>query len=838
MAFKSPTVNPRETQSSPILCTSYPNSAAIAPTTAEPEKPNTPTKKASKKKRKKKTKTATQKPATEDPAGTENVNSTPDRKANSGKPLIVNSTEVTSNGTQKDPYGTAQPRPIDTSVAVHSGAMADNGSGRHAFVHPFLYLPANNWSYYPAPESSNYLKHTTSAWGSDGSFLSSTRDSTPPTTGSGQFGYPSDQMFCPGGNHLYFGTPPESASPMPPPSGGQPDAFPLQFPPQNGYPVRFPHGPPYPPFFGWPVYSPPMYHGPSDHMMPASQGHPSPCPCHHPNYGYHAHPNFAGQPVNYPHCGCCSLMHEQYRDVEQSHFAPHPDHGHFTPAESPAHTGEEDRSGQSAAQLGDSAAAPVVTENTNVEPVLSRSSANSGSGDESTSSKEAEEVAKQAKNPSPKSSSPVAREPAVITPQNYKPLLDVVGVKELEPLSAFLLGAFEREEFTDSRIVLTSSKNLFYPITFHVHKLILARSPFLAFLLKKNEHIQRNSVIDAVAGENFCLARAFEAALQTLYGLPLLNKDQLQRLTLSALGYAEGRAEMDPVANKEANVDFALCYAVSGAFLCDPDVVKTGIKLAIDLIDWDTVELCLHFGLSVTDFAVTYSETSPSECSTTHESDCHRSEGEGAPSNSDGLLQELQQVWAPKVVTAALQFIISNLPPDFELYTKAQTTLMPDRVPRHLRNIPGSILFNPKLATVKFGSLGSLSDRRPSRECCIASAVVLALPFDQLKEAFELMGKKEIMIAKVVHEILAERETRRLCALRSYARQNPEHKKKDEYPEEIKHLGFSEFISCPKVKRIGDIDILVDFSLEREWKGFSVSTSEIVDGRKLLRGKK
>ncbi|KAL2012723.1 hypothetical protein VTN00DRAFT_248 [Thermoascus crustaceus] len=834
MAIKSPVANSRETQSSPILCTFH-DACAIAPATTKPEQPDAQPKRASKKKKKRKNKTANQKPAIEDGAGADDVSKHPDPKANLDAPLIVNSTGNDSNMAQKDTCGTDQPQQIDISVAVHSGTMTENGSGRHALTCPFFYTPTNNWSYYPAPENSNYLRHQNSAWGSDGSFLASTQNSTPPTTGSGHFGYSPDHMFFPGGSHhFYLGTTPESASPVPPPSGSQPDACQKQFSSQNGYHARFPYGPPYaPPFFGWPVYSPPVYHGQSDHMMPASQGYQTTRPYHHPNYGYQSHPNFYRQPINNPHCGCCPLKNEQYRDAEHAHFVP-PDHGHFTPAESPAYTGEEEALGHDVPEVGDSAAAPAVVEETKLEPVPDQSHnslTSEASESSSTSSEEAKEVTNQAENPSRESASPVATE------QKYKPLLDVVGVKELEPLSVFLLGAFEREEFTDSRIVLTSSKNLFYPITFHVHKLIMARSPFLASLLKKNESPQRNSAINAVAGENFCLARAFEAALQTLYGLPLLDKDQLQRLTLAALGYAEGSVAMDPVANKEANVDFALCYAVSGAFLGNFDVVRTGIKLAIDLIDWDTAELCLHFGLSVADFAVTRSEVSPSECSTTLESDYHKIEGEDAASNCDDPLQELQQVWAPKVVTAVLEFIINSLPADFELYTKAQTTLMPDRIPRHLRNIPGSLFYNPKLETVKFGSLGSLNDRKPRRECCIASAVVLALPFEQLKEVFDIMEKKGIMIAKVVHEILAERETRRLCALRSYAKQNPSQKNKDEYPQEIKHLGFSEFVSCPRVRRTGDIDILVDFSLEKEWRGFSVSTSEIVDGRKLLRKK-
>jgi len=95
--------------------------------------------------------------------------------------------------------------------------------------------------------------------------------------------------------------------------------------------------------------------------------------------------------------------------------------------------------------------------------------------------------------------------------------------------------------------------------------------------------------INVIAGEYFRLARAFEAAIQNLYG-----ERQLKRLALQALGYGNEAVQLESSRNKEATINFALCYAVSGAFLCHRGIVRTG--MAIEPIDWDTVKLALHFG--------------------------------------------------------------------------------------------------------------------------------------------------------------------------------------------------------------------------------------------------
>ena len=80
----------------------------------------------------------------------------------------------------------------------------------------------------------------------------------------------------------------------------------------------------------------------------------------------------------------------------------------------------------------------------------------------------------------------------------------------------------------------------------------------------------------------------------------------MKALALQALRDRNEAVQLESSRNKEATINFALCYAVSGAFLCHRDIVRTGMRLAIELIDWDIVELALHFRLCVADFVVGY----------------------------------------------------------------------------------------------------------------------------------------------------------------------------------------------------------------------------------------
>lgn len=374
-------------------------------------------------------------------------------------------------------------------------------------------------------------------------------------------------------------------------------------------------------------------------------------------------------------------------------------------------------------------------------------------------------------------------------------------------LREYLLGILEFGHFTDSKIVLKSFNHSFPALVFHTHKAIIARSPMVSCILSTRDIRDGEIIINITAGESFAIVKAFEVALQSLYGLPVLNHERLRQATLSALGYTEDSARINPALIKTASADFAVCYAASGAFFGNYEVVETGARLALNLIDWDTVELVVNFGLMVDTFLVAYFDPIP----------LPEQVGDAQTQINIAAIKDLREVWAPRLLTAGLDFVTSRIKPGFTLCHTAQVTIMRDRIPYQLRIVPGSILANPKLAAVKFGSFASLE--KPSHDTWITSMILICLPFAQLKEMFAMMQSKQVLTDSLAREIIKERETRRLRALQAYSRQKPENQEHEVGPE-LKELGYKEFVTS-KGRLLGTEDpaISIQITLDREWKG-------------------
>src|SRR5699024_5759021 len=108
-----------------------------------------------------------------------------------------------------------------------------------------------------------------------------------------------------------------------------------------------------------------------------------------------------------------------------------------------------------------------------------------------------------------------------------------------------------------------------------------------------------------------------------------------------------------------ATADFALCYAVSGAFLGLSEIMETGMNLAMEFVDWENIEMVLYFALSVSKFLIT----------------CP-----GDPLSLQFLAeQELVNTWIPRLRTYALTYIATYLQhlqqqqEPFQLYVSAQS---------------------------------------------------------------------------------------------------------------------------------------------------------------------
>ena len=397
----------------------------------------------------------------------------------------------------------------------------------------------------------------------------------------------------------------------------------------------------------------------------------------------------------------------------------------------------------------------------------------------------------------------------------------------LDPFSAHALTLLENEEFSDCRIILKSSKENFYPITFRAHKALLARSPRLKTILTSPSYHDGSSSngteIEAITGETFCMVKAFETALQNLYCLPILNTDTLRHAAVTALGYSDGDENLlqkvyrYPFPLHAALADFAMCYAASGAFFEMKEIVEAGVRLASEVLHWENVEMVLYFALCVSAFIISPSTDSVGD------------NGEAT------TVTDLRDIYAPRLTTAALTFLVNYIEAQaqshpFTLYISAQCKCMPDRIPEHLRQIPGSILSNPKLAEVKFGSFNSLEEEeeheakaksQPSPETATLSAILICLPYQQLREAFAIMREKGVLSGGLAQAIVVEREARRLYALRvlvEEARQQQQQRSQNQEvnQERIRELGFREFSTT---KSVHDGVVRVQIELQREWVG-------------------
>ncbi|KAJ5666968.1 hypothetical protein N7462_011377 [Penicillium macrosclerotiorum] len=383
-----------------------------------------------------------------------------------------------------------------------------------------------------------------------------------------------------------------------------------------------------------------------------------------------------------------------------------------------------------------------------------------------------------------------------------------------------LRGLFNQREFSDIKVILSPmmpalspDKRLPASEVFYLHKAILAKSPFL-YAIMNAKRMRDNEVneIHALTGMAFKSSHAFAMALKTLYGSPIVTPDTLREVTLAGLNLpstnATGEYEF-PIAH--AQVDFALCYAASGAFLARSDITERGIHMALNLLSWETAEFILHFGMVASSYVVTSPEVPFGPTSTRSSRSSSYSDTNNAPEITPAIridhIHEFQIHWAETVFNAALQFITAVITPDFELYAEADPTYAPNRVPPPLWTLPGSMLSNRLLEKIQFGSMPSLEQRRPTDPAItVPSAFLLALPYGVLAAGVDLINSNGTLPTLLLIRVIEEREKRRLHALRilvAYKREVP--------ADALHELGYRESVM---VERDGEDERAV---LTRVW---------------------
>ncbi|KAI2866270.1 hypothetical protein CBS147320_1256 [Aspergillus niger] len=380
-------------------------------------------------------------------------------------------------------------------------------------------------------------------------------------------------------------------------------------------------------------------------------------------------------------------------------------------------------------------------------------------------------------------------------------------LKNMEAFSEHLLQLFENRELCDFHFKLTLSNGMHQSTIVPVQVAVIARSPFVAALLRTQLYQQGHREIAATLGDQVNLIHGFEHAIRNLYGSPLLHGERLRTEALAVLGYTEESQSMYPFPIRTAMLDLAFSYAASGAFLHISNILEAGIRMALELIDWSTVETIIHFGLRVDRFSIILegTDTPPGSPRANH-------------TRSGHVLirnRQLREIWAPLLARAGLSFIAESIDDKFVLYAQAQSLHLPNRIPESLHTASGAIGSEPGSASMN----STTTENKPSREALVASAVLISLPFVHLQEVFRTLSARRVLSNNLAQAIMSERESRRLQALRELGRQGEINEQN--LPKETKELGYGEYLVFKSVCKQGQgpVTVTTEVSLEREWIG-------------------
>ncbi|PGH21397.1 hypothetical protein AJ80_03314 [Polytolypa hystricis UAMH7299] len=551
----------------------------------------------------------------------------------------------------------------------------------------------------------------------------------------------------------------------------------------------------YPPL-GWPGYPNPLHQGQAapppamGYWPPHEPPHGFTNPGYHPPYPY-PNPIFGYPPPAYP------------------------DSGNYTSFTSPDRTpdhGREPWGGQSAHQSN-------MSERSHSHDGHSRSVQAELSDPPVFTPATTEETGNTRTAPSPADRPVETNTPPSSSPQHKQAIAQQTtetepeDKDEFEPVSLHLLRMYTSGELADYQLVFDSSVHRFHVGYFPIHSVIAARSPSLVVLMKKTFVDQSPKRITVLAGESFVQPMALDVALQHLYGLPLLKLSHFDRQIFVNLAYSD-RDPQQRVAlasNNKARMEFALCYIASGAFLSNSNIVRRGSQLVSSAINWDTIEAVLHFGLFVNSFMLGPAEGAQSETA----SSVTLSEED---STINSLNQELEDVWAPKLLNEAIDFIAASVPSGFQLDTSAHVVKLPDRIEAWQMPGQSETVSAARVVSVKFGNLYASRTDIPSRETTTMSAILLALPFQVLRQLFNAMKIKGALTRKIAVAVIVERERRRRRAVRTYSM-----RARDVHAEmvETNPLGWKESVN---LSHDGSDNII---SITRVWEGMNARPLEI-----------
>ncbi|KAI1111479.1 hypothetical protein F5Y14DRAFT_464504 [Nemania sp. NC0429] len=337
----------------------------------------------------------------------------------------------------------------------------------------------------------------------------------------------------------------------------------------------------------------------------------------------------------------------------------------------------------------------------------------------------------------------------------------------------YIRSLFDNGELADCVLELISVKGRHHPVKISGHKLILARSPALKqHILTARARDRGSHTITMEIDDAYLRSDSWWMAVQRLYQHPLLPP-------LPMIGNAGNR--MDFAGNKADQFGFSLGYAAAGHVLALQDVLIRGLEIAANTLTWDTVQTGLGFVL---------------------ENTIQRHLDHGTEPEEALLSTVLEFGYGPEtkiLLSAILNFLITEFPPNFELDTSVVDAPTMARIPvsaaitttpKHAHTTSnvmpaiarGTMPRHPpqkaRLSSIKFGDLpaaypddGVSPHREPAKCSSILSRILLNLPFDELCQVLTSgsNGVSGWSTAQdryhAVVEVVGERESRRLRAV-------------------------------------------------------------------------
>ncbi|WKT47328.1 hypothetical protein QSH57_012233 [Fusarium oxysporum f. sp. vasinfectum] len=332
-----------------------------------------------------------------------------------------------------------------------------------------------------------------------------------------------------------------------------------------------------------------------------------------------------------------------------------------------------------------------------------------------------------------------------------------------EGLIGHLVQQFGSPEFADCVLELRYADERTPPVRIPGHRVLFSRSAELANAIAKqsrpNPNVPSLPTIVLETKSKWIRSNPFYMAAHCLYGWPLLDP--------TAEGMKQAAADYNQLIDR---FEFALSYAAAGHLLRWDPVTRRGCEVAVQLLNWQTVEKALEFAL-----------------------EDHRDEGSyDVFKYGDGSRAILNEI---------VSFIASNTSPTFKIDTSVtdpssyarlpQTALTSNATTRKLSPPPiargtsvhlgkGKGRLSQQISGIQFGDL-SLTDGKvsPASDAsggsqqrtpfnAVLSRILLNLPFETLKALLEAATNKANgwpnaeAVYRVVKDTVAERERRRL----------------------------------------------------------------------------